>query len=110
MKTIKIVAHNADFHTDEVFAVAILTLVLGDVKYEVVRTRDMEIIKTGDYVVDVGGIHDEATNRFDHHQEGGAGARPNGIPYASCGLVWKKFGAEFCGSAGVSERIDAEII
>ena len=61
MSKIKIITHNAGFHTDDVFAVATLQLLLGD-KTEVIRTRDEEIIQSGDYVVDVGGIYDEDNN------------------------------------------------
>jgi uncharacterized UPF0160 family protein len=103
-----IITHNAGFHTDDVFAVATLELLLGD-DVEVIRTRDEDIIKTGDYVVDVGGVYDEETNRFDHHQKGGAGKRENGIPYAAFGLVWKKFGKEVCGSQAVADAIDKKI-
>ncbi|HJN62946.1 MAG TPA: MYG1 family protein [Candidatus Paceibacterota bacterium] len=104
----KIVTHNAGFHTDDVFAVATLMLLLND-EAEVIRTRDEEIIKTGDYVVDVGLIYDEEKNRFDHHQKGGASKRENGIPYASFGLVWKKFGEELCGSGDVAIDIEKNI-
>ena len=87
-KKIKIVTHSSGFHTDDVFAVATLLIMLGEnADVEIIRSRDMEVIKTGDYVVDVGGVHDPVTNRFDHHQAGGAGKRENDIPYASFGLV-----------------------
>ena len=77
---IKIVTHSSDFHTDDLFAVATILLALGDTKdFEIIRSRDMSVIETGDYVVDVGGIYDPEKNRFDHHQEGGAGKRDNGI-------------------------------
>ena len=107
---IKIVTHDAKFHTDDVFAVATLLILLGKENCEVTRTRDEEVIKTGDYVVDVGQIYDESLNKFDHHQAGGAGERENGIPYASFGLVWKKFGEEVCGSKVISGNIDKYIV
>ncbi len=66
----------------------------------------MSIINTGDFVVDVGGIYNSKKNLFDHHQKEGAGKRKNGIPYASFGLVWKRFGKELCGSQFVSDKID----
>jgi uncharacterized UPF0160 family protein len=106
-KQIKVISHGSGFHTDDIFAVATILLVLGEKDdVSVIRTRDMEIIKTGDYVVDVGGVHDESTNRFDHHQFGGAGKRENGIPYASFGLVWNKFGKDLVGSEDGANRID----
>lgn len=104
-KKITIVTHSGHFHGDEIFAVAILLLVLGEENVSVVRSRDEEIIAKGDYVVDVGGIYDPNKNRFDHHQIGGAGIRSNGVSYASFGLVWKIFGEKLCGK-DVVEKID----
>lgn len=106
----KIITHNSGFHTDDLFSVAALQLLLGVNNVEVVRTRDPEIIKTGDYVVDVGNKYDESRNLFDHHQKGGAGEREGGVPYASFGLVWKKFGEELCGSQEVANRVDASLV
>ncbi len=90
------VTHCGSFHTDDVFACATLSLYFkkNNLKYKLIRTRDDNIIKKADYVFDVGGIYDPKIDRFDHHQYGGAGKRENNIPYASFGLVWKKFGPE----------------
>lgn len=104
----KIVTHNAKFHADDVFAVATLLLVFPDA--EVVRSRDEEVIKSADIVVDVGMVYDEEKNRFDHHQPEGAGTRENGIPYASFGLVWKKYGEKVCGSKTISEAMDKSLV
>ena len=110
-KQMRIVTHSGGFHADDAFAVAALLLYREKTAgiAEVVRTRDPAVIAGGDFVVDVGGEYDEARNRFDHHQPGGAGVRPNGVPYASFGLVWKKFGAALSGSVAIAERIDARI-
>ena len=99
----KIVTHNGKFHTDDVFAVSALLLLYPNA--EIIRTRDEELIKTADMVVDVGEIDDADSNRFDHHQAGGAGERPNGVP-SSLGLVWNKYGEKLSGSKTVKERID----
>jgi uncharacterized UPF0160 family protein len=107
----KLVTHNGSFHADDIFACATLSLLLekkGET-FEIIRTRDEEIIKSGDYVFDIGGIHDEKTNRFDHHQKGGAGAR-DGIEYSSFGLVWKKFGAEICASKKIADILDKKLV
>lgn len=103
----KIVTHNAKFHTDDVFAIATLLILYPDA--EVIRTRDEKLVKTADIVVDVGQVYDATNNRFDHHQAGGAGKRGNGIQYASFGLVWKKFGEKVSGSREVAEKIDGAI-
>ena len=47
---------------------------------------------------------------FDHHQPDGAGNRDNGIPYASFGLVWKKYGEKLCGSQEVADTIDERFV
>ena len=100
----RIVTHNAKFHTDDVFSVAALLILYPEA--EVVRTREEDLIKLADIVVDVGQVYDAKSNRFDHHQVGGAGQRANGIQYASFGLVWQKFGEEVSGSPEVAEKID----
>jgi len=106
---VRIITHSGNFHADELFAVALLEIYLNGNPYEVIRTRDMEVIKTGDYVVDVGGIYDPATKRFDHHQKGGAGER-NDIPYSSFGLVWKEYGEEICGSKEVADGVEFRLV
>lgn len=106
----RIITHSGNFHTDEVFACAVLSL-LHDGNVEVVRSRDREVWETGDYVVDVGGEYDPARGRFDHHQIGGAGVRENGIPYSSFGLVWKEYGSVVCkGREEVAKRIDEKMV
>jgi len=108
-RSIRIITHSGTFHLDELLAIAALTLLLGDRPYEIIRTRDMAVIATGDYVVDVGGVYDPLQNRFDHHQEGGAGAR-NNVPYSSFGLVWKTYGEQLCGGKEVAERIERHMV
>jgi len=63
MKTL--ITHNGIFHADEVFAIAALRAAGHD--YEIVRSRNHEIIETADIVVDVGGVYNPAAFRFDHH-------------------------------------------
>lgn len=106
-----LVTHNGGFHSDDIFACAALQLYLEKIgeDYEVIRTRDEALIRKGDYVFDVGGVHNPEKNRFDHHQKGGGGARENGVPYAAFGLVWQKFGTEICGSREVADEIDRKL-
>lgn len=86
-----IVTHNGKFHADDAWAVAVLNIVFPGC--DLVRTRDPAIIEAADFAVDVGGIWDPASGRFDHHQKGFSGARQSGVPYASAGLVWREYGA-----------------
>ncbi len=107
-----LVTHNSKFHADDVFAIATIGLLLeqNNKHWQVIRTRDPEDICKGDYVVDVGGVYDADADRFDHHQIGGAGKRDNGIPYASFGLVWKKYGETISGNREVAEKIDQKLV
>jgi uncharacterized UPF0160 family protein len=105
----KVATHSGSFHADEVFALAALRL-LGE-PVEIVRTRDAEAMAACDVRVDVGFAFDPATGDFDHHQREGAGERPNGIRYASFGLVWREYGAQLCGGdEAVAERVDRSLV
>ncbi|MDB4837914.1 MYG1 family protein [Marinomonas sp.] len=73
--------------------------------------KNLDIIAKADIVVDVGGIYDAEKGRFDHHQKGGAGARENGIPFSSFGLIWQKFGLEICaGNKEVAHSLDKNLV
>lgn len=111
-KKVSIVTHNSGFHTDDIFAVATLSLLLEKEgkEFEIIRSRDSSVIESADYVVDVGGIYDPKINRFDHHQEGRAGKRENSVDYAAFGLVWKQFGIGLSGSVIVYEKIDKILV
>jgi uncharacterized UPF0160 family protein len=86
-----IVTHSGKFHADDAWAVAVLHILFPEC--EIIRTRDPALIEAADFAVDVGGIWDAPTGRFDHHQKGFSGARLTGVPYASAGLVWREYGA-----------------
>lgn len=104
----RIVTHDSGFHTDDVFAVATLVLLVGEVR--VVRSRDQQVHKTADYLVDTGDEYNPSLNHFDHHMPGGAGVRENGIPYASFGLVWKEYGEKLAGGRREADAIDKRLI
>ena len=106
----KLVTHDDRFHADDVFTMATFRILLGDQITQVVRTRDEAIIKSADIVFDVGNVYDPETNRFDHHQKEGAGTLDNGVPYASFGIVWKKYGAQICRSQEAADIVDAKLV
>lgn len=109
MNNLTIVTHNGNFHADDVFSIAALKLVFPT--FELIRTRDKEVINKADLVIDVGGEYDPEAGRFDHHQRGGAGARENGIPYSSFGLIWQKYGVQICaGNEDVANSVDAGLV
>jgi len=104
----KLVTHSGSFHLDDLFAVATIKTLYPEA--EIVRSRSDDDFKTADFVIDVGDVNDPATNRFDHHQRGGAGLRENGVPYASFGLVWKQFGSQICGEDRVADLVDKKMV
>jgi uncharacterized UPF0160 family protein len=104
----RVATHPGNFHADDVFAIAVLGLVHGPL--DVVRTRDEAVQDAADLRVDVGGRSDPATGDFDHHQKGGAGERPNGIRYASLGLVWRAHGEGLAGGPEAAAAIDERLV
>ena len=104
-----IATHNGNFHADDVFSVAAIGIICPS--FTLIRTRDAELIAKADIVIDVGGEYDPESDRFDHHQRGGAGERENGIPYSSFGIIWKKYGVEICqGNQDVANAVDAGLV
>jgi len=60
--------HDGTFHADEVTACALL-LKFGLIdRDKIVRTRDLSLLRTCEYVCDVGGVYDPERKLFDHHQ------------------------------------------
>ena len=75
-----LVTHSGPFHADDVLAAALLRHAV-DPALSIERTRDTARIAAADVVVDVGGIFDPASLRFDHHQASYTG------PRSSAGMV-----------------------
>lgn len=91
-KTLQLVTHNGPFHADDVFAAALLTRFSRGVLVQITRTRDEDVIRQADVVIDVGGVYDPATLRFDHHQFRSVGERKRSrfmpaVPLSSAGMV-----------------------
>ncbi|MBA6378840.1 MULTISPECIES: MYG1 family protein [unclassified Colwellia] len=109
MNDITIATHNGNFHADDVFSIAALKHIFPN--FNLIRTRNLEVMGKADLVIDVGGEYNADAGRFDHHQRGGAGERENGIPYSSFGLVWLKYGLEICqGNQDVANAVDAGLV
>lgn len=105
---IRIATHSGQWHSDEIMAIAVMHLVFPGNNISVIRTRDKNLYESCDYVIDVGGKFDNE-KYFDHHQNDFCLKRDNGIPYASFGLIWKKFGEKICGSEIIARRIDKRL-
>ncbi|KFM59707.1 UPF0160 protein MYG1, mitochondrial, partial [Stegodyphus mimosarum] len=97
---VKIGTHNGTFHCDEVLACSLLKYAKPEYKSaEIIRSRDMNILNDCDVVVDVGGVYDPATYRYDHHQRSFEYTMnalnekyPWTIKLSSAGLVYYHFG------------------
>lgn len=64
------------------------TAILKEIfQIELIRTRDEKILDQLEIVYDVGG------GELDHHGIKKV-YREDGVPYAACGLIWRKFGRE----------------
>lgn len=90
----KVFTHSQQFHIDELIAIALLDVYVFQGQYQVVRTRDEKILAEARnnpeaFVIDVGGVYDPAMLNFDHHQNDENLRWADGLPYSSCGLVWK---------------------
>ena len=79
--------HAGKFHADDVFATALLQILRPDIKI----TRGFVVPDDFDGIV-----YDIGFGMFDHHQEPRE-TRPNGIPYAAFGLLWRVLGPGLVG-------------
>ena len=86
--------HAGIFHADEVFASAVLKQLFPRL---LIINRVFHPEDNADIVYDIGG------GAYDHHQAGSE-IRPDGIPYAAFGLIWRSFGRAYVESLGVSAK------
>lgn len=92
--------HGGRFHADDVFSTALLRMLNPKIKIQ----RVMELSEDT-----IGIIYDIGRGEFDHHQPD-APIRDNGVPYAACGLLWRKFGPYFFTSKCGEERIPEAVL
>lgn len=88
--------HDGTFHADEALAIHMLQILPRYSHATVVRTRDKTILAQMDIVVDVGGVYDPKTHRYDHHQREfkDTFSELYQTRLSSAGLVYKHFGRE----------------
>ncbi|MDY6321929.1 MAG: MYG1 family protein [Succinivibrio sp.] len=86
-----IATHDGTFHADETTACAIISYLYDNV--QVIRSRDPETLEKADLVIDVSLKNDN--KHYDHHSKLFTRCRPNGVRYATAGLMWEKFGVDF---------------
>lgn len=85
------VTHDGAFHADDVLAAAMILRLHPGIP--LVRSRDPAIVADARIAFDVGAAYDPDRGRYDHHMRDRP-LRPDGVPYAACGLVWRHHGAE----------------
>lgn len=88
--------HNGSFHCDEALGCFMIRLSDRFANAQLVRTRDPKVLESLDAVLDVGGVYDPSTDRYDHHQKGFEEVFGHGFftKLSSAGLVYKHFGKE----------------
>ncbi|KAI0639378.1 GAMM1 protein [Trametes polyzona] len=103
--------HNGTFHCDEALAVFLLRRTKAYAAAGLKRTRDPAVLDTCDIVVDVGGVYDEKTQRFDHHQRGFNEVFGHGFDtkLSSAGLVYKHFGKEIISNRFLYKEGDEKV-
>ena len=79
--------HAGKFHADDVFATALLQILRPDIKV----SRGFVVPDDFDGIV-----YDIGDGMFDHHREPRQ-TRPNGVPYAAFGLLWRVLGPGLVG-------------
>lgn len=80
------ITHAGSFHADDIFSTILLEEVLGNVY--LYRASSVENYHGNAIIYDIG------LGEFDHHMESPK-LREENIPYASFGLLWKRFGKEY---------------
>ena len=100
------ITHSGTFHADEVMATVILLNKFDNLK--LFRTNNPSNKDAFTYDVGFG--------KYDHHDINFDKTRPNGVKYASCGLIWNEFGKEILSNLNITDidtlfdNIDRNII
>jgi uncharacterized UPF0160 family protein len=104
-----IATHSGTFQADEALGVWILRQTTTYYNSKVTRTRDSSIYSQADIVIDVGGVYDHESKKYDHHQrdyderfdekiklnENGEEERiPRVTKLSASGLVYRHYGRE----------------
>ncbi len=93
------ITHAGTFHADDVFSAALLKIVRPDI----------EITRAYTVPPDFDGLaFDVGFGAFDHHQKH-APVRPNGVPYAAFGLLWRALGTDLIGAKD-AQRFDESFV
>lgn len=97
--------HSGVFHADDVFSTAFLKMLNPNI--EITRGRDYQIPENYDGIVyDIG--YQRGYSQYDHHQRDNE-VRPNGVPYAAFGKLWRDF-APMLFTEEQCAKFDAEFV
>ncbi len=91
--------HGGKFHSDDVFATALLRILNPKIQID----RGFEVPEEFDGIV-----YDIGRGEFDHHQRDKE-YRDNGCAYAAFGLLWRAFGSELADEKE-AQKFDTEFI
>ncbi|CAL8464428.1 g3963 [Coccomyxa elongata] len=107
----KIGTHNGSFHCDEALGCFLLKQTDAFKNADIIRTRDEDILKDLDVVIDVGGKYDSDACRFDHHQRGFTEVFGHGFrtKLSSAGLVYKHFGLDIIAKLMTLTKDDEQV-
>ena len=94
-----VLTHAGKFHADDVFSAALLRILKPGVEIR----RVYQVPEGFD-----GLAFDIGWGEFDHHQAG-APVRPNGVPYAAFGLLWREYGPSLLGETE-AQRLDERFV
>jgi uncharacterized UPF0160 family protein len=88
--------HDGKFHADEIFAISMLKMAEDFKNSTIIRSRNIEVLKDCDCIVDVGGEYEPSKFRFDHHQPtfNDTFSPKYKTLLSSAGIVYKHFGQE----------------
>eukprot|EP00927_Polykrikos_kofoidii_P079138 TRINITY_DN75932_c0_g1_i1.p1 TRINITY_DN75932_c0_g1~~TRINITY_DN75932_c0_g1_i1.p1 ORF type:complete len:456 (+),score=74.08 TRINITY_DN75932_c0_g1_i1:80-1447(+) len=117
--------HSGTFQADEALGCWLLRQLPAYAHAAVVRSRDPDVLSGCDIVIDVGGVYDPASYKFDHHQRGffetvdGEKGKASGpheatgrwtTKLSSAGLVYKHFGREVIERLAGTNARDTELV
>lgn len=103
-----VVTHSTVFHADDVFGVAMWTLI--NPKITVIRTLEPEQYEREDTI-----IFDIGLGKYDHHQEDKAMRPPvrpgeDPVPYCGFGLMWRDYGYLLCPEKEAWAKVDNTLV
>lgn len=99
-KSLLIGTHDGQFHCDEALACWMLKQLPKYSDATIIRTRDISELEKCDVAVDVGGVYNPETNRYDHHQRSfnetmkSLGGYNRITKLSSCGLIYYHMGKD----------------